>query len=58
MKRDRCYILSDNSRRLYVGFTDRLLRGLIEHKQKLFHTLSPRDIFFDMFARYEEYGWV
>src|SRR5260370_36088279 len=36
MKRFWCYIMSNKSRRLYVGFTDDLFRRVIEHREKLF----------------------
>jgi putative endonuclease len=56
MKRYWCYIMSNKSRRLYVGFTDDLFRRVIEHKEKLFWGSFTARCTFDMLVFYEEYA--
>src|SRR6185437_8500606 len=58
MKRYWCYIMSNKSRKLYVGFTDDLVRRVIEHKQKLYPRSFTARYVFDMLVWYEEYGRV
>jgi putative endonuclease len=48
MKRFWCYIMSNKSRRLYVGFTDNLPGRVIEHKEKLFPGSFTASYVFDM----------
>jgi putative endonuclease len=48
-----CYIMSNKSRRLYVGFTDNLASRVIEHRDKLYpHSFAARYVF-DMLVFYE-----
>jgi putative endonuclease len=56
MKRYWCYIMSNKSRRLYVGFTDDLAGRTIEHKEKLFPGAFTARYSFDMLVFYEEYA--
>ncbi len=58
MKRYWCYIMSNKSRKLYVGFTDDLVRRVIEHKEKLFPRSFTARYVFDVLVWYEEYGRV
>ncbi len=58
MKRYWCYIMSNKSRRLYVGFTDRLAGRVIEHREKLFPGSFTSRYVFDMLVFYEEYSHV
>ncbi|HEY6308504.1 MAG TPA: GIY-YIG nuclease family protein [Candidatus Angelobacter sp.] len=58
MKRFWCYIMSNKSRRLYVGFTDNLVGRVIEHKEKLFPSSFTAHYEFDMLVFYEEYSSV
>lgn len=58
MKPYWCYIMSNKSRKLYVGFTGDLMRRVIEHKQKLYpHGFTARYVF-DTLVWYEEHGRV
>lgn len=58
MKRYWCYIMSNKSRRLYVGFTDHLAGRVVEHKDKLFPSSFTARYVFDMLVFYEEYSSV
>lgn len=58
MKRYSCYIMSNKSRRLYVGFTNDLARRVIEHKEKLYPRSFTARYVFDMLVWYEEYARV
>ena len=58
MKRYWVYIMSNKSRRLYVGFTDDLFRRTIEHKEKLFPSSFTAQYVYDMLVFYEEYSGV
>jgi putative endonuclease len=58
MKPYWCYIMSNKSRRLCVGFTDDLFRRVIEHKEKLFPGSFTARYTFDMLVFYEEYAEV
>jgi putative endonuclease len=58
MKRYWCYIMSNKSRRLYIGFTDDLIRRVFEHKEKLFPKSFTARYVFDMLVFYEEYSHV
>ena len=56
MKRYWCYIMSNKSRRFYVGFADDLVGRVIEHKEKLFPGSFTARYVFDMLVFYEEYS--
>jgi putative endonuclease len=56
MKTFWCYIMSNKSRQLYVGFTDNLVSRVIEHKEKLFPSSFTARYVFDMLVFYEEYS--
>jgi len=56
MKRYWCYIVSNKSRKLYVGFTDDLAGRTIEHKEKLFPSAFTARYNFDSLVFYEEYA--
>jgi putative endonuclease len=56
MKTYWCYIMSDKSRRLYVGFTSHLASRVIEHREKLFPGSFTASYVFDMLVYYEEYS--
>ncbi len=56
MKTFWCYIMSNKSRRLYVGFTDNLLGRVIEHKEKLFPSGFTAQYAFDMLVFFEQYS--
>jgi putative endonuclease len=58
MKRYWCYIMSNKSRRLYIGFTDDLTRRVFEHREKLFPESFTARYVFDMLVFYEEYSHV
>lgn len=53
-----CYIMSNKSRRLYVGFTDDIFRRTIEHKEKLLPESFSAQYVFDMLVYYEEHSSV
>jgi putative endonuclease len=55
MKAYWCYIMSNKSRRLYVGFTDHLAGRVIEHREKLFSGSFTAKYIFDMLVYYEEH---
>ncbi len=57
MKRYWCFI-SNKSRCLYIGFTDDLIRRVLEHKEKLFPESFTARYVFDMLVFYEEYSSV
>lgn len=56
MKRYWVYIMSNKSRRLYVGFTDDIIRRVIEHKEKVFPSSFTAQYVYDMLVFYEEYS--
>jgi len=56
MKSFWCYIMSNKSRRLYVGFTDNIVGRSVEHKEKLFPSGFTAQYVFDMLVYYEEYS--
>jgi putative endonuclease len=56
MKRFWCYIMSNKSRRLYVGFADDLASRVIEHKEKLYPWSFTARYNFDILVFYEEYS--
>jgi putative endonuclease len=56
MKRYWVYIMSNKSRRLYVGFTDDIFRRTIEHKEKRFPNSFTAQYVYDMLVFYEEYA--
>jgi putative endonuclease len=58
MKRYWCYIMSNKSRRLYVGFADNLAGRVIEHREKLFPGSFTAKYMVDMLVFYEEYPRV
>lgn len=58
MKRYWVYIMSNKSRRLYVGFTDDIFRRTIEHKEKLFPSSFTAQYVYDVLVFYEEYSRV
>ena len=58
VKRYWCYIMSNKSRRLYVGFTDNIVSRTVEHKEKLFPNSFTAQYVFDMLVYYEEHTSV
>jgi putative endonuclease len=58
MKTYWCYIMSNKSRRLYVGFTDHLAGRVIEHREKLFPSGFTAKYVFDILVYYEEHSRV
>jgi putative endonuclease len=58
MKRYWVYIMSNKSRRLYVGFTDDIFRRVIEHKEKIFPNSFTAQYVYDLLMFYEEYSQV
>jgi putative endonuclease len=50
--------MSNKSRRLYVGFTDNIVRRTVEHKEKVFSNSFTAQYVFDMLVYYEEYASV
>lgn len=56
MKRFWCYIMSNKSRRLYVGFTDDLAGRVFEHKEKLVPGSFTARYTFDVLVFHEEYA--
>ena len=58
MKRYWAYIMSDKSRRLYVGFTSNLFTRVIQHKEKLYPDGFTARYQFDMLVWYEEFSHV
>jgi len=58
VKRYWVYIVSNKSRRLYTGFTDDLVRRVIEHKEKIFPSSFTAQYVYDMLVFYEEYSRV
>src|SRR5215470_17664980 len=57
MKTYFVYIMSNKSRRLYVGITSRLYSRVFEHKNKVLPGFTAR-YQFDMLIYYEEFAWV
>jgi len=55
MKRYWVYIVSNKSKRLYVGFTDDIIRRVFEHKQKIFPSSFIAQHVYDILVFYEEY---
>ena len=55
-KRFWCYIMSNKSRRLYVGFADNLPVRVIEHKEKVFPSSFTALYVFDMLVYFEEHS--
>jgi putative endonuclease len=51
-----CYIMSNKSRRLYVGFTDDLAVRVFQHKNKLFPNSFTARYVYDMLVFYETYS--
>jgi len=51
------YIMSNKSRRLYVGITSRLAARVLEHRNKINKGFTSR-YNFDMLVYYEEFGEV
>lgn len=58
MKRYWAYIMSNKSRRLYVGFTTDLYARVIKHKEKLYPGSFTARYNFDTLVWYEEYSQV
>ena len=58
MKHYGCYIMSNKSRRLYVGFTDNIAGRTAEHKEKFLPNSFTAQYVFDMLVYYEEYSSV
>jgi putative endonuclease len=58
MKRYWVYIMSNKSRRLYVGFTSNLFTRVLKHKNKLYPKSFTARYEFDMLIWYEEYSQV
>lgn len=58
MKRYWVYIMSNKSRRLYVGFTSDLAGRVIEHKDKVRAGAFSARYVFDMLVWHEEYSQV
>jgi putative endonuclease len=56
MKRYWCYIMSNKSRRLYVGFTDDLPGRVVEHREKYFPGSFTARYIFDILVYYEQYS--
>ena len=56
MKSFWCYIMSNKSRRLYVGFTDNIVGRTVEHKEQLFPNSFTAQYVFDVLVYYEEYS--
>jgi putative endonuclease len=56
MNRYWVYIMSNKSRRLYVGFTDDIIRRVIEHKEKIFPSSFTAQYVYDMVVFYQEYS--
>ncbi len=54
MKTFWCYIMSNKSRRLYVGFTDNLAGRVVEHKEGLFPSSFTAQYVFDMLVFFEQ----
>jgi putative endonuclease len=52
------YIMSNKSRRLYVGFTDDIVARVREHREKLFPNGSTAQYTVDMLVFYERYSRV
>jgi putative endonuclease len=50
--------MSNKSRRLYTGFTDDLVRRVIEHKEKIFPSSFTAQYVYDMLVFYEEYSSI
>jgi putative endonuclease len=57
MKQYFVYIMSNKSRRLYVGITSMLIKRVFQHKNKVFPGFTAR-YQFDMLVHYEEYSQV
>ena len=57
MKQYFVYIMSNKSRRLYVGITSRLFTRVFEHKNKVLPGFTAR-YQFDILVYYEEYSEV
>lgn len=51
-----CYIMSNKSRRLYVGFTGDLVVRVIEHKEKLFPSSFTAQYVYDLLVFYETHS--
>jgi putative endonuclease len=58
MKRYWVYIMSNKSRRLYVGFTSNLFTRVLKHKNKLYPESFTARYEFDMLVWHEEYSQV
>ena len=58
MKRFWAYIMSNKSRRVYVGFTSDLSGRVIKHKLKLYPDSFTARYCFDMLVWYEEFSHV
>lgn len=58
MKRYWVYIVSNKSRKLYVGFSDDIFRRAIEHKEKIFPSSFTAQYVYDMLVFYEEHSRV
>lgn len=56
MKRYWCYIVSNKSRKLYVGFTNDLAGRMIEHREKLHPISFTARYVYDILVWYEEYA--
>ena len=57
MKQYFVYIMSNKSRRLYVGITSRFYKRVFQHKYKLLPGFTSR-YSFDMLVHYEEFSQV
>jgi len=57
MKQYFVYIMSNKSRRLYVGITSKLFRRVFQHKNKLLPGFTAR-YNFDVLVYYEEFSQV
>ena len=56
MNRYWCYIVSNKSRKLYVGFTNDLAGRMIEHREKLYPVSFTARYVYDILVWYEEYA--
>ena len=57
MKQYFVYIMSNKSRRLYIGITSRLRKRVFQHKNKLLPGFTSRSAF-DMLVYFEEFSEV
>src|SRR5216684_2363173 len=57
MKQYFVYVMSNKSRRLYIGITSKLLKRIFQHKNKLIPGFTAR-YNFDLLVYFEELGQV